>query len=61
MSFFSHQEGEDQLFSKETRYIFPGTYDEASLLLDVLYGYKDQKHLFSQHTFSPFLIDKIKD
>ena len=51
----------DQLFGKEGKYFFPGTYDEASLLLDVVYGFKDQEHLFSRHTFSPLLIDKIED
>ena len=51
----------DQLFGKEGKYFFPGTYDEASLLLDLLYTFKDQKHLFSMYTFSPLLIDMIED
>ena len=55
------KEGKDQLFGKEGKYFLPRTYDEASLLLDVLHKFKDQKHLFSMYTFSSLLIAKIED
>ena len=46
---------------KNKNSFFPGTYDEASLLLTLLGKYKDQDNLFSSYTFSPLLINKIKD
>lgn len=49
------------LFGKESKYFFPGTFDDASSLIIVLGNYKDQENLFSTYTFSPLLIDKIKD
>jgi len=49
------------LFGKEGKYFFPGTYDEASLLLTLLGEYKDQYNLFSSYTFPPLLTNKIKD
>ncbi len=50
-----------QLFGKEGKYFFPGTYDEAALLTTILCEFKDQEHLFSMHRFSPLLRDKIKN
>ena len=49
------------LFGKEGKYFFPGTYDEASLLLTLLGEYKDQDNLFSSYTFPPLLTNKLKD
>lgn len=49
------------LFGKEGKYFFPGTYDEASLLLTLLAAYKDQDYLFDSYTFPPLLTNKIKD
>lgn len=49
------------LFGKEGKYFFPGTYDEASLLLTLLGEYKDQDNLFSSYTFPPLLTNKIKN
>ncbi len=49
------------LFGKEGKYFFPGTYDEASLLLTLLGEYKDQYNLFSSYTCPPLLTNKIKD
>ena len=49
------------LFGKEGKYFFPGTYDEASLLLTLLGKYKDKDNLFSMYTFPPLLRTKIKD
>jgi len=50
-----------ELFGKKGKYFFPGTSDEASLLIGVLDGYKDQKRLFSMYNFSPLLRDEIKN
>jgi len=50
-----------QLFGKEGKYFFPGTLDEASILITILCGFKDQKRLFSMHLFSPLLRDEIKN
>ena len=51
----------NQLFSKEEKYFFPGTYDEASNLITLLCQFKDQKTLFHMHNFPPLLTDKIKN
>jgi len=50
-----------QLFGKEGKYFFPGTSDEASLLITVLNEFKDQKRLFSMYRFSPLLRDEIQN
>lgn len=51
----------NQLFDTEGYYFFPGTYDEAYLLLTLLGPFKDQESLFDLYVFSPLLKDKIKD
>ena len=51
----------NQLFGTEGYYFFPGTYDESTLLLTFLGKYKDQETLFDVYSFSPLLVDKIKD
>ena len=50
-----------KLFGIDGKYFFPGTLDEASILVGVVGLFKDQKTLFSYHKFSPLLRDKIKD
>jgi len=51
----------DNSFGKEGDFFFPGTFDEASLLLNLLYSSKNQKEFFHLHTFSPFLRNSIKN
>lgn len=51
----------NKLFGTEGYYFFPGTYDEAYLLMTFLDIYKDQETLFNVYSFSPLLVDKIKD
>lgn len=51
----------DNSFGKTGDFFFPGTLDEASLLLNLLYSSENQKEFFHLHAFSPLLINSIKD